>query len=142
MLEHKVSLSLKQKLNGVRNLIRQHNIDMIGVLETKLNQEKIQRIMRKKFQGWLELNNFHTHRAGRILVLWDPSKVTLEPVEISPQVIHCTATCKVSSITFHVRFVYAFHSIVSRIPLWNNMVDTGMHLSYPWLVLGDFNNVL
>lgn len=114
----------------------------IGVLETKLNQEKIQRIMRNQFQGWLELNNFHTHRAGRILVLWDPSKVTLEPVEITPQVIHCTAKCKVSSLIFSISFAYGLYSIVCRRQLWSNLESFGTHQSLPWLILGDFHNVM
>ncbi|KAI3450765.1 hypothetical protein Pfo_007430 [Paulownia fortunei] len=133
-------MALKQ--NGVLNLIKQENLDVIGVLETKLNQQKLQRILSNKFWGWNVMNNFQTHRGGRILVLWNPIKVLLEPQGIYPQVIHCSATCKVSQCSFQISFVYGFYSICSRRPLWDNLVNFGLHSTRPWLVLGDFNNVL
>ncbi|XP_022876816.1 uncharacterized protein LOC111395022 [Olea europaea var. sylvestris] len=98
--------------------------------------------MRNKFDSFLQVNNFCTHRAGQIFILWNPSKVKLEVLETNPQVIHCIATCKVTFYTFLVSFVYAFHTIVNRRPLWNNIMDFNANVSLPWMILGDFNNVL
>ncbi|YP_008992389.1 hypothetical protein Salmi_Mp122 (mitochondrion) [Salvia miltiorrhiza] len=61
---------------------------------------------------------------------------------MKPQVIHSFITCKVSSLSFHVSFVYGFHSIVSRRPLWNNLMETTELHSTPWLLVGDFNSLL
>ena len=135
-------LNMPLKQNGVAHLLKQHSIDVMGVLETKLNQNKLQRIMRTKFGGWMHINNFHLHRAGRILVLWNPAKARLEELETTPQAIHCTITCKVTSITFHVSFIYAFHTIVSRRPLWENIQEVSSNCTKPWVVIGDFNSVL
>lgn len=98
-------------------------------------------MMRIKFPTWQQLN-FQAHPAGRIVVLWDPSKVCIEQMEVSPQAIHCAVTCKVTTVFFTVSFVYALHSIVSRRPLWYDLVDFGQRLNSPWLVVGDFNSVL
>lgn len=88
------------------------------------------------------MDNFFSQTAGRILVLWDPTKVDLQVLEATPQVIHCNVTCKVTSIATCISFVFAFHSIVTRRPLWSNIVDFGADCPNPWLILGDFNNVL
>ncbi|XP_022858354.1 uncharacterized protein LOC111379243 [Olea europaea var. sylvestris] len=113
----------------------------MGILETKLGDRKLNRVMRNKFDVFMQVNNFCTHRVSRILVLWSPSKVKLEVLEMTPQIIHCIATYKVTSYTFLVSFVYDFHTIVSRRPLWNNIMDLRANVSLPWMILGDFNNV-
>jgi len=130
------------KHNGVKHLIKQQSIDVLGLLETKLSQEKLSWILSRKFQGWACINNFDVHAAGRILVIWNPGKVSIEPLEINPQVIHCKATCKVSRQAVRLSFIYGFHSIVARRPLWSNIKEVGLACQQPWLVLGDFNSVL
>ena len=134
--------SLPFKHNGVKNLIMQHSIDVIGLLETKINDSKLQKIMHLKFQGWSQINNFHTHGANRILVLWNPSKVSIELEEMSSQSIHYKAQCKVTSIHFLVSFIYGFNSIMGRRPLWANLCDYNRMHHEPWIVLRDFNNVI
>ncbi|XP_022849901.1 uncharacterized protein LOC111371993 [Olea europaea var. sylvestris] len=78
----------------------------------------------------------------RVVAIKEKKKVDLEVLETKSQAIHCSATCKVSSLTFLVSFVYAFHTIVSRRPLWNNIMEYESDCSFPWLIMGDFNNVL
>lgn len=53
-------LNLPLKQNGVRNFMKQYDIDIMGVLETKLSQPKLERMMRNKFGSFMEINNFHT----------------------------------------------------------------------------------
>lgn len=66
----------------------------------------------------------------------------MEAKEITPQCIHCSITCKVSLLTTYVTFVYGFHFIVNRRPLWNNIPKFGTTCTFPWLILGDFNSAL
>ena len=57
---------------------------------------------------------------------------------------------KLFTVLLHVRFstlksaflVYAFNTIVGRRPLWANLDRFNAALRDPWLILGDFNNVL
>lgn len=86
------------------------------------------------------MNNFATHRAGRILII--SSKVELDMLETTTQVIHCLATCKVTSYTFHVSFVYTSHTIFTHRPLWNNIVEFSLKVDLVWMIVGNFNNVL
>ncbi|KAL3646608.1 hypothetical protein CASFOL_009575 [Castilleja foliolosa] len=135
-------LSTASRQKGVKALVVSHNVDIVGLLETKLDDNRLRSFMTFHFSGWNQVNNFDTHVAGRILVLWNPSKVSMEPISISPQVIHFKATCKVSSVSTRLSFIYGLHSIIDRRPLWTNLSDFSGQNRSPWLLLGDFNNVL
>lgn len=78
--------------------------------------------MRRKFPGWSQCNNFGVHGAGRILILWNSSTVDVAIFEVLPQVIHISLTCKVTSSTFLLSFIYGYHTIVNRRSLWDNLV--------------------
>ena len=122
--------------------MRSHHVDVMGLLESKLSLDKLASVMKYKFKGKLVIDNFHLHQADRIFILWDLAKVQVELVDMTPQVIHCKASCKVTSITFYMSFVYAFHLVVGRRLLWLNLMDFGTRITSPWLALGDFNCVL
>lgn len=76
------------KQNEVKTLIQKHTIDICGLLETKLNANRLDFVMRSKFAEFNQVNNFHLHGCGRMLVLWNPSKVDLQILDISSQMIH------------------------------------------------------
>lgn len=80
-------------------------------------------------RGWNQINNFATHVGGRTLVFWNHSNVYLEPLSISPQVIHFKATCLITSIS---SFMYGMHSIVGRRPLYDNLLDFSLQTHSPW----------
>ena len=105
-------LPLKQK--GVEALVRKRDIGLVAVLETKLSVNGLDALMKRRFKGWMQVNNFGTHAGGRILILVDPMRIQLEALEILPQVIHCRVTCKVSSCSFLLSCVYGFNTIGSR----------------------------
>ena len=130
------------KQNGILKHIRKNKVCIVGVLETKLSQQSLEGIARKKFKSWKSENNFQLHPNGRILIFWKEDRVILEIVEKSDYVILCLVTCKFSSIKFHLNFVYAFNTIVGRRPLWDNLRRFGSDFEMPWMILGDFNNVL
>ncbi|KAK6122236.1 hypothetical protein DH2020_044024 [Rehmannia glutinosa] len=132
--------SLKQK--GVMNFLRHHKLDVIGLLETKLVEATLPKIMRTWFAGWKHTCNFHMHPAGRNLVLWNPAIVILEELDIYPQVVHCAITCKVSSVSLLASFIYGYHIVGSRKPLWDNLISFGENCSLPRIAIGDYNNVL
>ena len=66
----------------------------------------------------------------------------LDVIESTAQAIHCVAFCKSTSTKFVVSFIYAFNTIVGRRPLWDNLYSYNVSLELPWLLVGDFNNVL
>lgn len=49
--------------------MKQHDMDAMGILETKLGKPKLDWIIGNKFGDLMQINNFATPKAGRILDL-------------------------------------------------------------------------
>ncbi|KAL0381232.1 UNVERIFIED_CONTAM: hypothetical protein Sangu_0187500 [Sesamum angustifolium] len=77
------------KHNGVAHLIKNNQLCLLGILETKLTTSAIARIINRTFPGCCQTNNFDVIAVGRILVIWNPAVIDLVPEDISPQMIHC-----------------------------------------------------
>ncbi|KAL2248481.1 UNVERIFIED_CONTAM: Retrovirus-related Pol polyprotein from type-2 retrotransposable element R2DM [Sesamum indicum] len=108
---------------------------------TKLAASKIQAFLSRSFPEWCQANNFDTIAGGRILVIWNPAVIDLQPEDISPQVIHCRATNKSSQLSFYISFCYGLYSVVNRRSMWEKLTVLGQMISIPWLIMGDFNCV-
>ncbi|PSS19303.1 Endonuclease, partial [Actinidia chinensis var. chinensis] len=134
------NLPLKQ--NGVLKYLKRNNIAVMGILETKLNHQSLDWLARNKFLGWRMESNFSHHPNGRILLVWKEDLVQLDIIQTTDQAIHCLATCKSSNVSFYISFIYAFNTPVGRRPLWHNLRRLSYTSQNPWILLGDFNNVL
>lgn len=131
---------LKQK--SVRTLVYNKKIDVLGILESKLDCKSLATMMRIHFPGMSVVHNFDFSDKGRILIIWNHNSTTLNVLDIGDQFIHAEIKCLLSEKVFIATFVYGFNILVKRRPLWNELKNFGIGLSMPWLVLGDFNNVL
>ncbi|GFZ09693.1 hypothetical protein Acr_21g0002920 [Actinidia rufa] len=78
---------------------------------------------KNKLCGWKMVDNFNRHPNGRILVIWKEELVALVILETSDQAIHCQAT-------------------LGRRSLWEKLRRFNSIHHHPWILLGDFNNVL
>ena len=58
------------------------------------------------------------------------------------KILKILTTCKSSAISFSISFVYTFNTVVGRRPLWDSLRRFNSHFQTPWILLGDFNNVL
>ncbi|GFY92846.1 hypothetical protein Acr_08g0012420 [Actinidia rufa] len=133
-------LNMPLKQNGILTHLRKNRVAIMGILETKLSHQALDRIAKNKFKCWKMADNFSHHPNGRIMIIWKEDLVHLEIEEVSDQIIHCLVTCKSSATTFYISFVYAFNSIAGRRPLWDSL--RRYNSQTPWMLLGDFNNVL
>ncbi|KAL2227676.1 UNVERIFIED_CONTAM: hypothetical protein Sindi_2126300 [Sesamum indicum] len=123
------------------HLIKHNQLCLLGILETKLAASKIPTFLSRSFPGCCQANNFDTIAGGRILVVWNPIVINLQPEDISPQVIHCYATNKSSQLSFYISFTYGLYSVVNRRSMWEKLTELGQSISMPWLIVGDFNCV-
>ncbi|GFS32294.1 hypothetical protein Acr_00g0021820 [Actinidia rufa] len=130
------------KQNGVLKHLRKAKPAIIGLIETKLNKQSLDSFAKNKLWNWKMVDNFCHHPNGRILVIWNEELVALDTLETSDQAIHSQATCKSSGITFSISFIYAFNSSAGRRSLWENLCRFSSAHHNPWILLGDFNNVL
>ncbi|KAK4432867.1 hypothetical protein Salat_1048900 [Sesamum alatum] len=129
------------KHNGVAHLIKNNQLCLLGILETKIAASAVPRILSRSFPGWCQVNNFDMINGGRILIIWNLTVIDLQLEDISQQVIHCCVTHKSSQLSFSISFIYGLYSVVNRRSMWDKLSELGQNLSSPWLILCDFNCV-
>ncbi|XP_073060321.1 uncharacterized protein [Primulina eburnea] len=131
---------LKQK--SVQSLMHTRKIDVIGILESKLDEQSLSSMMRIRFPGMKVIHNFCLNTRGRICVVWNPNKVDLNVLSMTEQSVHVCIEYLSSKTRICASFVYGLHTIVLRRALWDDLIEFGATNSLPWMVLGDFNTVL
>lgn len=131
---------LKQR--SVRSLLGAHKIDIFGILESKFDKKDLDSLMRIRFPGMQVINNFDSNSRGRILVIWNPASVDLEVMSMESQCVHVRVTCLRTAKVFCASFIYGLNKIVQRRMLWDNLKQVGSTIKDPWVLMGDFNNVL
>lgn len=77
---------LKQR--SVRTICGTHRIDVFGILESKFDTKALDAMMSIRFQGMLAVNNFSYGGKGRICVVWNPSRVKLDVIDMGFQHLH------------------------------------------------------
>ncbi|XP_074560786.1 uncharacterized protein LOC141816966 [Curcuma longa] len=130
------------KHGGVQHLLQQKDIQVMALMETKLNEDSLYPILQRRFAGMGYAHNFDCSNHGRILLLWDLQKVDMDIIMTTKQYIHCHVRCRISNRGFLVTYVYGLHSIVTRRPLWEALMDLGDNISNAWMLMGDFNSFL
>ncbi|XP_073033909.1 uncharacterized protein [Primulina eburnea] len=131
---------LKQK--SVQTLFGSHKIDVFVILESKLDEKTNMNLMRIRFGGMKVTHNFLLNNKGCVLVFWNPQSVELDVIYCSAEVIHAWVNCVRTKKVFCASFVYAFNTIVQRRVLWEELQSISDTCSLPWILMGDFNNVL
>ena len=133
-----------QKKNPVQQWTTKNNLDIIGILETKLQASNLPHIgTLLNMPHWHFLSNSQGSNTCRIIVGWNPFKVHVTMVSY----LHQWLTVEVSSVAcasrLRITFVYALNSPTDRRPLWNYLeAEAQACTSTPWLVMGDFNAIM
>lgn len=134
-------LNTPLKKAWVVKYIRQYRVALFGFLETKMTATRFEDFMAARLPSWQFILNFDTIKGGRIAIIWDPSRVSCSAVDIGPQFIHCSVSCKVTQKSFLWTLVYGLYSVVNRRHLWEKLSVVGTNCVSPWLIAGDFNAV-
>ena len=131
------------KQTEISKFIFANDLDVLGILETKVrmqNQDKIKRVLPNH---WTLISNTQSNSVDRIWIGWNPNKVNLTILNSTSQVIHVYIESLDQAIQFFASFVYGANSIQDRRTLWTDLRDCSLPLGdLPWISLGDFNAVL
>lgn len=73
----------------VRNWVRDQSFLFGCLIETRIKENKAEKIAGEVFNGWSFMGNYEYNRLGRVWVLWRP-EVRLTPVYKSAQIITCS----------------------------------------------------
>ena len=128
----------------IKKWVQEQNFQFGCLLETRVQENKMQELSEKLFPGWSVLTNYEFNRRGMIWVLWK-SNVRLTPFYKSGQLITCSVKLEDQLEEFFCSFVYASNFVEERKNLWAELQDhkdSPIISSKPWLIFGDFNVTL
>ncbi|XP_074291809.1 uncharacterized protein LOC141618613 [Silene latifolia] len=128
------------KLQEIHDFLRVHNMDMLGVLETKTKKKVSGTVLRSYFGSYNFICNYDHLNQGRIWLLWKSSTVVVTPLIVHSQFIHCKVFHNASNQVFYISMIYASNDARVRDLLWDQMLSIKPTVD-SWLVLGDFNVV-
>ncbi|CAL9217216.1 unnamed protein product [Arabidopsis halleri] len=113
-------------------------------VETRVQEAVSDSIISSILPGWSSLTNYDFHKLGRIWVCWN-NDVSITPILKSAQHVSCFIMVINYGVRFLCSFVYASNFVVDRRALWADLCHlktTVLQPHLPWIVLGDFNEIL
>ncbi|XP_062100119.1 uncharacterized protein LOC133805997 [Humulus lupulus] len=94
------------------------------------------------FAGRCFSTNNAWHKGGRIMVSWNPGMFTVNVLNCTSQLMHLDVTSLAGKEQFLVTYVYEMNDEQGRDILWTDLKDIADKVIGPWLLLGDFNDIL
>ncbi|XP_074301572.1 uncharacterized protein LOC141632972 [Silene latifolia] len=128
------------KQKHLKWFLHQNDVELFGLLETRVKPSSLNNVASNVCYGWNYVTNTSEHPGGRIWILGKGSSVVVDVLEMSEQYIHTRVRMVQNGTVFLATFIYAFNKIEHMVPLWT-AIDR-LSGNGPWIVLGDFNNVL
>ncbi|XP_061368621.1 uncharacterized protein LOC133311578 [Gastrolobium bilobum] len=131
----------KSRLKSILSAyVRKHRVDIVILLETRISGPKAQNVIKK-----LGFKNFLVEEArgyaGGIWALWNQPNFTIHRLEQSHQVIHMKIEWN-NKETFILSAVYASPQLDQRAILWEDLRNFSNSTRDPWLIAGDFNDII
>lgn len=127
-------------LRHLRDLLTVHKPDILILLETRCVTDVVQEIF--KFSALTDSIVSEAHGfAGGIWILWNRDKLHLEPLAVHDQIVSVLVRSVVCLI-WVLSAIYASPNPFFREELWQYILQLGPLITLPWLLLGDFNQVL
>jgi hypothetical protein len=115
--------------------------EMLILTETRLGGNRAEKLAKSfPFDGFLCTNTIRF--AGGIWILWKTDTVDVDLLCFTEQELHVSVKVRGSNSLWLLSTIYASpHRSECRI-LWENLnIVAGIH-SLPWVMLGDFNDIL
>ena len=79
---------------------------------------------------------------GGLWLIWKRDEVDVIMLSATEQEIHATVKVRNSNLTWLISFIYASPCLAERKIMWSNLSKVAQLHKLPWLLLGDFNEVL
>ena len=80
--------------------------------------------------------------AGGLWLLWKKEEVEVIMLAATKQEIHATIKVCNSDLTWLISSIYSSPRLAERKILWENLSQVALLHTLPWLLLGDFNEIL
>lgn len=74
--------------------------------------------------------------------MWNFREVDVRVQRIEEQFIHAEVYGLDQQLQYHVTIIYASNKWDKRINLWKDIEHMGTNITHPWIVTGNYNNVI
>lgn len=88
------------------------------------------------------MDNYEKHQNGRIWIFWNPKVIQVQKHSCTDQMIHCRVCDLTVTEMYWLTAIYAHNQLENRKRLWTKLADIHKLQTGPWMLLGDYNNVL
>ena len=118
-----------------------HQPLIMVIIETRVGGDRAERIIAEfPFDGFYTTDT--VGYVGGLWLLWKKEEVEISVLSSIEQEIHATMKVCSSNLTWIISPMYASPCLTERKILWSNLTKVTQLHNLPWLVLGDFNEVL
>lgn len=122
--------------------MNKNNIQLMGVLETRIRETHSHIIPQSFGQHWSYVHNLDLASNMRVLLLWKDRDIEVQIVHRSDQFIHSLVKSRAGDTKCTVTFIYVRNTVEERASLWHQLLELQRQVDGPWLALGDLNVVL
>ncbi|XP_021742002.1 uncharacterized protein LOC110708223 [Chenopodium quinoa] len=130
------------KLCDVLWFLRHHNMGFFGLLETKVRVKNFGKVFNNFGSDWSVITNHYVSKYSRIWITWLPSVFSVDSCRIDFQFIHVCVTHVALRKKFWLTMVYGLNTALERESLWAQIAQIAPPANTPWILCGDFNNIL
>ncbi|XP_059441719.1 uncharacterized protein LOC132174022 [Corylus avellana] len=139
MGEEEEGLNHPSQQKEVVSMIKRHKVSLICLIETRVKENKADKVKACIVPDWDYVFNYDKHYLGRIWICWNNSDFEVIVLDKGEQSINCFV--KSLNSWFH-SFVYGANQGVDRRLLWSDLCSMkGKVGNNPWMICGDFNVV-
>ena len=113
------------------------------ILETRVKERKVEKILSSVFKGWSSITNYEDSHGGRIWLIWRDD-VRIIPVYKTDQLVTCLVELQ-GEEGFYYTCIYASNQMEERRVLWEDLAhqhNSPRFKSKAWMIMGDFNEIL
>ncbi|XP_058784780.1 uncharacterized protein LOC131659636 [Vicia villosa] len=137
-----IGLNKRARAIEVGAHLRYLHASIVVLLETRVKNKNSDSVRNKLAKNWNYLDNYKDHDNGRIWVLWNPQLWDIRSISSTDQVIHSEVYHQDGNFSHYLSAIYAHNQLSKRRELWDNIKDVSKGMKGPWIIIGDFNNVL
>jgi hypothetical protein len=138
-------IGARDKKRCVRNLVQKFSLDVLGTLETKLeniNDCIVNSIWGRRSRDWYAVPSLGL--SGGILCIWNLASFCVSncSVAMNGRILHVEGVFSRFNMECLVSFVYAPNDGSLKKELWEYLATFKSSVSKPWCLAGDFNETL
>lgn len=135
-------LNIIAKQIKVRKIIQLHNIQLFGLLETRVKAPNLGRVYLNLCPQWCIFSNHVSHYNGRVLIAQLPEVFIVDILICTAKLMHCRIRIQSYKKSFLYTFIYAYNDEGGREELWSSLTSIADGCQEPQCVGRDFNSLL